>query len=161
MKERIILTIAAVIATTYSSFSQDPAIEAILLQDQENIRALEKAHLNALRSADAARYQDLGEKALKIIEESLPRSIEQYQQLLKGDDGILKNDAGRVHAQDPEVVEMLMRFVSEDILPGRQETDPEKLDVLRIDFGENERSQRAKPDSRGYQADENRRRNGF
>lgn len=117
---------------------------ASFLNDAErNARSMEKAHINALKSADAARYVDLGEKTLKVIKEGIPRAYRKYEELLKGEQGILKSDVGRFHAQDSETVDIIMRYAAENIIPVvRAEED--KLDKLRIDFGVNERNQRAR-----------------
>lgn len=121
----------------------NPMLAGFLRDAERNARSMEKAHIDALKAASAARYVDLGEKTLKVIDEAIPMAYRKYQELLKGEKGILKSEAGRLHSQDQETVEIIMRYSAEDVLPGSTSSD-EELDNIRIDFGENERVQRAK-----------------
>ncbi|MFK7849649.1 MAG: hypothetical protein AB8D78_01620 [Akkermansiaceae bacterium] len=121
----------------------NPMLAGFLRDAERNARSMEKAHIDALKAASAARYVDLGEKTLKVIDEAIPKAYRKYQELLKGEKGILKSEAGRFHSQDQETVEIIMRYSAEDVLPGSTSSEKE-LDNIRIDFGENERVQRAK-----------------
>lgn len=145
MKLKPLLLVLSMVSFAYGQEKKasNPMLASFLKVAERDARDMEKAHINALKSADAARFVDLGEKTLRVINESIPKGYEKYQALLKGEEGILKSDAGRFHSQNPETVEIIMRYAAEDVIPSLQ-PNRDELDSARIDFGASERNQRAK-----------------
>lgn len=109
----------------------------------ESLREMERSHVQAAGSAEVARHIDLGEKTLIVIEEALPAALQQYDETLRGEKGLLKNEAGRFLSQNPDVVETLLRFVLEERFQANSSgPNSDQIDNSRLDFGPRERVQR-------------------
>ncbi|MEM7560142.1 MAG: hypothetical protein AAF394_13570 [Planctomycetota bacterium] len=106
------------------------------------MRELELAQLKAQGPAEQARFVDLAEATLKALESAIPAALDEYDRLLRSDEGLLKSDAGRFHSQNPEAVKTVFRYVMEARFNDLLGLNPDDSDDSRIDFGENERKKR-------------------
>lgn len=104
----------------------------------EQLREMEHSKIQASGSAELARHQDLGEKVVAMIEDGIPKALARYELLLRGEKGLLKNDAGRFLSQNSEVVETLVRFVLEERFPIETEGGEKGRDQGRLEFGRRE-----------------------
>lgn len=136
------LLFGLLLGASLSAQTSDADRRSLLLSAKSDLLQLEIAQLKAQGAAEQARFLDVGEATLKALESAIPASREEFERLLQGDDGLLKNDAGRFHAQNPEVVKTVRRYVTEARFQDLLGLDPDELDETRIDFGENERKKR-------------------
>ena len=131
-------------ALVQALFAQNNATSQLVrLSVANDLRDMERALDKTAASAGIAQYQDLAAKTLRVLDRGLPVALAQYDETLRGENGLLYSDAGRFLAKNPDVVETVMRYVTESRLPLSGGADPNELDSTRIDFGENERKQRS------------------
>ena len=108
----------------------------ILIGESVNhVRNMDLAEMKIRGAIDAAKFIDLGNATLKVLEKSIPTALSEYDRLLRGEEGILKSNAGRYHAQNTEAVHTVLRYVMESRFSGA-------VGEGTVNFGDSEQSKR-------------------
>lgn len=125
----------------FTALGQAPTEDDARNKATQMLLEMERSKVQASGSAELARHMDLGEKVVLMVEDAIPKSLARYESLLRGPDGLLKNEAGKFLSQNPDVVETLVRFVLDERFP-IEIKGPEQKEPTRTDFGKRESDQR-------------------
>ena len=122
--------------------------ELALRNARSALRQLEQSRVKLDPNAvvETSRWIDLGNATLEAFSKSLPTALARYEELLRGEQGILRSQAGRYYSDKPEVVETILRLIDDSRFQALQSSasaeDASQNSIALIFHGAEERQQR-------------------